>query len=135
MLKLVDIAARTGQPPVRALLSLAVGSSDTEILLTHEIRYRNDQFRAIYGLYEGDSILGIVGLARYPSRGTTKILHMAVAGQPSDRTLARTLVARALSEQLQQQIHWGFADEYEDVASELGFRPTASGIWKLDRRH
>ena len=134
MLKFIDIAARTGQPPVRALLSRAVGSTDPDVLLNHEIRYRNDQFHAIYGLYEGDEILGIVGLARDPGQGKVEIMHFAVAGPPFEPGLAQTLVDRAMSLTDRGRYSWNVAAEYEETAIKLGFRRSDTGTWFFDRR-
>ena len=134
MFNLIDIAARTGQPPVRALLSRAIGTNNADTVLTQEIRYRNDQYRVIYGLYEDDDILGIVGLARDPGQDLVEIVHLAVAGPPFRRAVTRTLIESALGVQRQHQVRWSVPEEHESIARELRFRQYAGEIWKLDRR-
>ena len=86
MYRLIDIAGRTGHAPVRSLLSQAVGTSDASVLLGHEIRYRNDQHRVIYGLYRGSEILGLIGLARIPVKSSVEILHFAIADDETNTT-------------------------------------------------
>lgn len=126
MRKLIDIAARTGQPPVRALLSQAVGSSDQAVLQPHEIRYRNDQHHVIYGLYEDETILGLIGLARDPATDTVRVEHLAVADE--DEATVVELLRTALSRQRQSHRVWNSPGPWSSLAAGLGLTEVGDGV-------
>ncbi len=117
--RLIDIAGRTGTRPVRALLSAAVGSDDPAVLQPHEIRYRNDQNHVIYGLYEDDELLALVGFARDPVETRAEILHLACS--PQDADYATELLERIAVREAGRELRWLAPGEYADAAVAAGF--------------
>lgn len=134
MTRLIDIAGRTGQTPVRSLLSAAIGSTDSGVLQPHEIRYRNDQHHVIYGLYDGDALTGLIGLARRLGSDSVEILHVALAADAgTDAGVA--LLRAALARQRCSTAVWHAPGEFELIARNLGFRMSGvDGRWELRLR-
>ncbi|CAN5753015.1 hypothetical protein BH23CHL2_BH23CHL2_02360 [soil metagenome] len=122
MIRLIDIAGRTGQAPVRSLFSLAVGSDDDHVLQPHEIRYRNDQHHVLYGLYDDDLLLGVIGLARDPAADTVEIRHLAVTGGEGEFERVRQMIEHVLSRQRQRTASWQTPESLREIAEEIGFR-------------
>ena len=92
MFELVEISGRTGQEPVRPFLVAALGQPASSDLQQYEIRYRNDQYRALYGIYESSKLQALVGLER--DRDGDRVLHLAITGAPGEDpdTRAATIV-------------------------------------------
>lgn len=121
MRRLIDIAGRTGHAPVRTLLAEAVGTTDPDVLLPHEIRYRNDQHHVIYGLYDDNRILGLVGLARSPADVQVEIRHFAATTDASDAAVE--LLERIVDRHPGVTFSWQVPQHFDRVARSAGFQP------------
>lgn len=129
--RLIDIAGRTGHAPVRALLTAAAGTTDLSALQPHEIRYRNDQHHVIYGLYDGDQILGLIGYARQTANDSVEILH--IAAYDDDHDLYVELLTQLRAREAGKAIFWQVPEKLEHVARNAGLTPTdaaaSEAVW------
>ncbi len=97
--------------------------SDVSILLNHEIRYRNDQHRVIYGLYREETIDGLVGLARNRPGENVEILHFAIADDGAGAEAGRILLEMVLARESRATVVWRVPESFRSIAADLGFLP------------